>query len=59
MNVSFFLAQHDEGQRVASKHEALVQCWADIGPLSTTMAQPQPNNEPKSREAACQETRDV
>ena len=29
--------------RQSSKHEALAQCWADAGPLSTTLAQHQLN----------------
>ena len=32
-----------------SKHEALAQCWADVGPSSTTLAQHQPNIGPTPR----------
>ena len=32
-----------------SKHEALAQCWADVGPSSTTLAQHQPNIGPIPR----------
>ena len=27
----------------SSKHEALIQCWVDVGPASTTLGQHQPN----------------
>ena len=31
------------GRVGASKHDALAQCWADVGPSSTTLAQHQPS----------------
>ena len=31
------------------KHEALAQCWADVGPSSTTLSQHQPNIGPTPR----------
>ena len=35
--------------QLPSKHEALAQCWADVGPSSTTLAQHQPNIGPAPR----------
>ena len=32
-----------------SKHEVLTQCWADVGPSSTTLAQHEPNIGPTPR----------
>ena len=34
---------------IPSKHEALANCWADVGPSSTTLAQHQPNIGPTPR----------
>ena len=35
--------------RIPSKHEALAQCWADVGPSSATLAQHQPSIGPTPR----------
>ena len=38
-----------KGTQLPSKYEALAQCWADVVPSSTTLAQPQPNIGPTPR----------
>ena len=37
------------GKKPSSKHEALAQCWGNVGPASKTMDQHYPNLGPTSR----------
>ena len=43
------LIQRGDKLLLASKHEALAQCWADVGSSSTTMGQQQPTIGPAPR----------